>query len=394
MLKLLLKRFVKNSGDLTDAKVRSAYGTVCGIFGIFLNIVLFSVKFAVGLLSASLAITADAFNNLSDAGASIVTLAGFRLADKKPDPDHPFGHGRMEYISGLIVSFIIILMGFELAKMSVSKLISPTKPDFSLLTVIALVFSILIKLYMSLYNKKYGKLINSSAMKATATDSLSDMLSTLVVLISGVICYFTDFIYLDGICGLLVSLFILLSGYRAAKDTISPLLGQPPSREFIKKLEELTMSNEKILGMHDTVVHDYGPGRIMVSLHAEVSCNENVLVLHDIIDNLEQQISETLGCETVIHLDPIDTEDTRLNEIKETLSEIIKKVSAKAMFHDLKIVPGDTHTNLIFDVLLPPDYKGTSKEAKTIIRELVHEYNPDFNCVIKIDTDYVGVLEN
>ena len=366
------------------------YGTVCGIYGIFLNVLLFAAKLLAGLLSGSLAVTADAFNNLSDAGASAVTLIGFRLAVKKPDPDHPFGHGRIEYISGLIVSFIILLMGFELAKMSFEKLINPTKPEFSLLTAVILVLAAAVKLYMSLYNRKYGKRIESTAMQATATDSLSDMVSTLVVLVSGIICHFTGFIYLDGICGMAVSVFILVAGYKSARDTIAPLLGQPPSEEFIKKLEETVLSNEKILGLHDTVVHDYGPGRIMVSLHAEVSCGENVLVLHDIIDNIEMRLSEELGCEAVIHMDPIDTDNDILNEVREVLSEIVKRISERARFHDLRIVPGDTHTNLIFDVVLPLECEMGEAEAKQLVSQLVSEYNPEYKCVIKVDTDLTG----
>lgn len=392
MLKLILRRFVKDSENLSDASVRFAYGTVCGIYGIFLNVLLFAAKLVAGILSGSLAVTADAFNNLSDAGASAVTLAGFRLAVKKPDPDHPFGHGRIEYVSGLIVSFIIILMGVELAKMSFDKLINPTKPEFSAVTVIILILSVAVKLYMSLYNRKYGKKIDSSAMQATATDSLSDTVSTLVVLVSGIICHFTGFVYLDGICGAAVSLFILFAGYKSARDTISPLLGQPPSADFVKKLEELVLSNDKILGIHDTVVHDYGPGRIMVSLHAEVSCKEDVLTLHDIIDSIEITISKELNCEAVIHMDPIDTENERLSEIRDVLSDIVHKVSDKARFHDLRIVPGETHTNLIFDLVLPLNSELSEKETKRIVSELVTEFNPEYRCVIKVDTDLTASL--
>lgn len=391
MLKLILRRFVK-SDDTADPSVRFAYGTVCGIYGIFLNVLLFAAKLFAGLLSGSLAVTADAFNNLSDAGASAVTLAGFRLSEKKPDPAHPFGHGRIEYISGLIVSFIIILMGFELAKMSVEKLIEPTMPDFSVLTAVILATSVAVKLYMSLYNRRYGKRIDSSAMQATASDSLSDAASTLVVLISGLICHFTGFIYLDGICGAAVSVFILIAGYKSARDTVSPLLGAPPSAEFIKKLEETVLSNEKILGIHDTVVHNYGPGRIMVSLHAEVSCTENILTIHDIIDNIEQRLSEELKCEAVIHMDPIDTENKRLEEIREVLTDIVHKVSEKARFHDLRMVPGDTHTNLIFDLVLPLDCETGEAEAKRIVSELMAEYAPEYKCIIKVDSDLTAQL--
>ncbi len=377
-----------------DPSVRTAYGTVCGLCGIFFNIILFAAKLLAGILSGSLAVMADAFNNLSDAGSSVITLAGFRMASKKPDPDHPFGHGRIEYISGLIVALIIILMGAELAKASVSKIIEPSEPDFSPVTAVILVLAVLVKLYMSFYNRKYGKKIGSAAMLATASDSLSDMVSTAAVLISGIICAVTGFVYIDSICGLLVSVFILISGFKAAKDTVSPLLGQPPSKEFVDGIMKLATSDPKILGVHDIVVHDYGPGRRMVSLHAEVSCAESVLKLHDLIDRLENKISDEMGCETVIHMDPIDVTDSRLSALKEVLGSIVKKVSPNARFHDLRIVPGETHTNLIFDVVLPSDCGCGEKEAKKLISDLVKEYNPEYCCVIKIDMDLSGNTGN
>ncbi len=370
--------------------MRSAYGTVCGICGIFLNILLFLIKIIAGTLAGSLAVTADAFNNLSDAGSSVVTLAGFRLAGKKPDKDHPFGHGRMEYISGLIVSALIILMGYELAKASVEKLLSPEMPDFTLLTAGILVVSILVKIYMSAYNRSFGKKISSPAMLATASDSLSDSVSTAVVLVSGIICRISGFVYIDSICGLLVAAFILFAGYNAAKDTVSPLLGQPPSKEFVEQIKGIALSDPKILGIHDLVVHDYGPGRVMVSFHAEVSCDEDVLVLHDIIDCIEVEIGDKLNCEVVIHMDPIDTANPKLAEVKMFLEKIVKKLDAGAMYHDLRMVPGDTHTNLIFDVVLPHGYVHTEKDAREFITACVKELDASYECVIKIDRDYAG----
>ncbi len=370
--------------------MRSAYGTVCGICGIFLNVLLFALKIVAGVLSGSLAVTADAFNNLSDAGSSVITLAGFRLASKKPDPDHPFGHGRMEYISGFIVSVLIMLMGYELAKASIDKFLAPVMPDFTLLTVGILVASILVKVYMSAYNRKYGKKISSPAMLATASDSLSDTVSTAVVLVSGIACRLSGFVYIDSICGLLVAGFILFAGYNAAKDTVSPLLGQPPSKEFVEQVESIVLSNPQIIGIHDLVVHNYGPGRVMVSLHAEVSCEESVLVLHDMIDCTEVLISEKLGCEAVIHMDPIDVENPKLAEIRVFLENIVKKSAAGAMFHDLRMVPGDTHTNLIFDVVLPFECESSEKEVKEMISACVKEFDPTYECVIKIDKDYTG----
>ncbi len=393
MVGLLIKKYVKDHEKTDDTAVRSGYGTVCGICGIVLNIILFAAKLLAGMISGSLAVTADAFNNLSDAGSSVITLAGFRLAGKKPDHDHPFGHGRIEYISGFIVSLLILLMGYELASASIEKLISPGTPEFSLITAGILVASILVKFYMSAYNRKFGKKINSSAMLATAADSLSDTLSTAVVLVSSVICHFTNFVYIDSICGLLLAVFILFAGYKAAKDTVAPLLGQPPTKEFVQRIENIVLSDEKILGIHDMVVHDYGPGRVMVSLHAEVSCEEDVLVLHDIIDCLENTISDKMNCEAVIHMDPIDTANPKLKELHGILENIVKKVDGGAMFHDLRIVPGDTHTNVIFDVVLPYGAKCNEKDAKEIISSCVKEYDSNYICVIKIDSDYSGVTE-
>ncbi len=389
MVGLIIKKTVRNAKKTDDPNVRSAYGTVCGIFGIFLNIVLFAVKLFAGLISGSLAVTADAFNNLSDAGSSVITLAGFRLAAKKPDPDHPFGHGRLEYVSGLIVALLIILVGTELAKSSIEKLFYPTTPDFGLLTAVILIISILGKLYMSFYNKKYGKLIDSSAMLATASDSLSDAISTFAVLAAGIVCRVSGFVYIDSICGLLVSVFIITAGIRAAKDTVSPLLGQAPSEEFVNKVSELALSDKKILGIHDMVVHDYGPGRVMVSLHAEVSGDENVYELHETIDRLEMLISGKLGCETVIHLDPTDVNDVRLTEIRQMIATAVAKLDTNASFHDVRIVPGETRSNVIFDLVLPSDAKYSEKEAKAFISEFVSSYDQTCRCVIKTDRNYI-----
>ena len=393
MVGFLIRKFVKNADDTSDPRVRSAYGTVCGIFGIFLNIVLFAIKLFAGLVSGSLAITADAFNNLSDAGSSVITLAGFRLASKKPDPDHPFGHGRIEYISGAVVSVLIMLMGFELAKSSFGKLLAPTKPEFNVIIAVILVISILGKLYMSFYNKKFGRVIASSAMLATASDSLSDTLSTTVVLISGIVCHFTGFVYLDSICGLAVSVFIMIAGIRAIKETVSPLLGQAPSEEFVNKVFELATSDKRVLGIHDMVVHDYGPGRVMVSLHAEVSGDENVYELHEMIDALEMLISEKLGCEIVIHLDPTDLSDERLSKVREIVALAVKKLDERATFHDVRLVPGENRSNVIFDLVLPNDCALSEKDAKALINQFVASCEPTYRCVIKIDRDYVNHIK-
>lgn len=387
---LLAKIFIRQKGEFSSPKVRSAYGKLCGICGIILNVLLFLAKASVGMISGSLAITADAFNNLSDAGSSVITLAGFRLAEKKPDPEHPFGHGRIEYISALIVSMVIILMGTELAKSSFSKLIEPALPDFSTVTVIVLILSVLVKVYIFLYNRKYGKLINSRAMLATAGDSLSDTVSTLAVLLVSVISHYTKFVYLDSICGLAVSAFIIVTGVRAAIETISPLLGSRPSPEFISRIKELAMSDERILGLHDIVVHDYGPGRVMVSLHCEVSGSEDIMALHELIDGIEVRISNELNCEAVIHTDPIDTEDKTLAIVREHLTASVKELHPDAKFHDLRIVRGDNRTNVIFDLILPFGIRYTATEAKEKITLEMKKHSKEYECVLKLDTDYTG----
>lgn len=287
---------------------RKAYGILCGAVGIAFNILLFLGKFFAGTLSGSIAITADAFNNLSDAGSSFVTLLGFQLAGQKADSSHPFGHGRIEYLSGLGVAMLILLMGVELAKSSLKKILHPQPVDSSLLVIVILCVSIGVKLYMFLYNRRLGKKLNSAAMQATALDSLSDSVATSAVLLATLAGHFTD-LMIDGWCGILVAAFILWSGFSAAKETIDPLLGTPPTHEFVEKIRDLVMAHQGILGLHDLIVHDYGPGRVMISLHAEVSASENVLELHDEIDNVEKELRERLGCEAVIHMDPIITDD-------------------------------------------------------------------------------------
>ncbi len=388
MVGYLIKIFQKNKQ--TEAQKRSVCAFVCSIFGIVLNILLFGGKLVCGLLTGSIAISADAFNNLSDAGSSVVTLVGFRLSEKKPDSDHPFGHGRLEYISGLIVSFMIIFMGVELVKTSVTGLIKPSLPSFELLSVIILCISILAKLYICLYNRKYGKWINSSAMMATASDSLGDVASTSAVLLSGIIVRLTGFVYMDAICGLAVSVFILHAGYRAAKETVSPLLGQPPSPEFVQRVEQIALSSDKIIGLHDMMVHDYGPGRIMVSLHCEVSSEDDVIELHEVIDGLENRISEELNCNALIHMDPVNINDEELIGIRPIVGEAVRALHEMATFHDLRVVRASEHINVLFDVLLPFDAGYTEKEAISAVAGAIKAKKPECECIIKIDTDFVG----
>ena len=316
MITLLARIFIRE--DDKPEKVRLAYGTLCGIVGILLNVLLFTGKFIAGTISKSIAITADAFNNLSDAGSSIVTLLGFKLGAAKPDPEHPFGHGRMEYVSGLVVAAVILIMAVELIQDSIRKILHPEATECSALIIVILLISIAVKLYMTFYNRRVAKKINSAAMRATAMDSLSDSITTSVVLITTLIAEFTS-VNIDGYCGVAVGLFILYGGINAAKETLNPLLGQPPEEGFVKEIEHLVLEEKMIIGIHDLVVHDYGPGRLMVSLHAEVPAEMNILVIHDMIDNVEMKLKRELNCEAVIHMDPVITGSKELTGIKETV---------------------------------------------------------------------------
>lgn len=388
MVSLLAKLFIKDSDNVSSPKTRQAYGVLCGAVGIALNIFLFGAKFIAGLISNSIAITADAFNNLSDAGSSVITLIGFKMAGQKPDPDHPFGHGRIEYLSGLLVSLAILVMALELLKSSFQKVIHPQPVDFSLLTVVILLVSIAVKIYMAYYNKKISKKINSAAMNATATDSLSDTLATTVVLIATLIGHYTE-LMIDGYCGILVGLFILYAGYNAAKDTISPLLGQPPQLEFVKRVEELVMSYDHVIGIHDMVVHDYGPGRVMLSLHAEVPANGDILILHDMIDNIERKLHTELNCEAVIHMDPVITDDEQTNHLKQKVDTLLKNTFPEVRFHDFRIVKGPTHTNIIFDIVVPFHYKKSDEDITNYLKTELNKLDASYFTIIQIDRSYI-----
>ncbi len=389
MISLLSRWFIRDRDNVSDPAVRRAYGQLCGLVGIGLNILLFIGKFFAGTLSGSIAITADAFNNLSDAGSSVVTLLGFRLAGKKPDRSHPFGHGRVEYISGLIVAGLILLMGVELAKSSVDKILHPQAVEFSVIALIILVVSIAAKLYMSFYNKKIGEKIHSTAMTATAMDSLSDTVSTSAVLLAMIVAKLTGW-QIDGYVGLVVALFILYSAYRAAQETLSPLLGQAPDEEFVQEIENLVKAHELVCDIHDLVVHDYGPGRLIISLHAEVPSNEDIMVIHDEIDLIEQELREKLHCDAVIHMDPIVVDDGVTGPLRQQVAELVKKVDPQMTIHDFRVVSGPTHTNLIFDAVLPFEAKQTAQEAKEEIMALVHGMDGCYFAVVQVERSYVG----
>ena len=388
MISLLAKWFIPRREQVADSAVRRAWGALCGFVGIALNLLLFAGKLASGALSGSIAVTADAFNNLSDAGSSVVTLLGFRLAGKKPDSDHPFGHGRMEYVSGLVVAGLILLMGAELAKTSVDKIAHPEAVTFSWLAAAILLVSIAVKLYMYMYNKAVGKKIGSAAMAATAADSLSDTAATAAVLLSMIVGRLAN-VQLDGWVGLLVALFILWSAVQAARDTISPLLGQAPDPALVREIEGLVMAHDTVVGVHDLVVHDYGPGRRIISLHAEVPADGQVLELHDVIDNIESELARKLHCEAVIHMDPVVVGDPVVAALREQTAALVKTIDPRITIHDFRMVPGKTHTNLIFDAVIPFDEQLTRPQVAQRICRLVEDMDGHYRAVVKIENSYV-----
>ena len=389
MIKLLSKLFIKDNTNYKDCVVREKYGVLCGAYGIFLNILLFIGKFIVGTLALSVAMVADAFNNLSDAASSIIQILGFKIANMKPDPKHPFGHGRIEYVTGLIISFLVLLMGFELLQSSIKNIVNPVKIEVSITTIIILTISIIVKFYMMMYNNSYAKKIDSVAMKATAMDSMFDGISTTLVLVSSILANFTSF-PIDGIAGIIVSGFIIFGGIESAKDTISPLLGTSPSKEFVEGIEDEVKKHKPIVGMHDLMVHDYGPGRCMVSLHAEVPGDKDIFEMHDVIDNLEKDISKRFNCRATIHMDPIDLHNKQLSYYKGILKTELNKLNPELKAHDVRMVPGISHTNLIFDVVKTLSYKGTDDELCEIIKNALKKYDEfsDVNFVITVDQPY------
>lgn len=388
MINLLVRRLVKNYEEIHRPEVRRAYGVLCGSVGIGLNLVLFAVKFLAGTWSGLISITADAFNNLSDAGSSIITLIGFKMAGQKPDPEHPFGHGRIEYLSGLFVSIAILFMAVELIRTSFRKVLHPAASESSPVLILILLFSIGIKLYMAYYNTSIGKRIQSAGMRATAVDSLSDCCATAAVLFATLFMYFTQ-IDIDGYCGILVGVFIFYAGCKAAGETISPLLGQKPSADLVNQIHEIVMSYDEVIGIHDLIAHDYGPGRLMISLHAEVPANGNILQLHDTIDRIEQQLGNDLNCEAVIHMDPILTNDEQTREYRDIVLQVLAKMEGDLQIHDFRIVKGPTHTNLIFDVVTPFDYVLSDTALIEQIQERLQQKDASLFAVVRVDKGYI-----
>ena len=388
MITFLASLFIKDSRNYMAPAVRQAYGVLSGAVGIGLNILLFIGKWLAGTISGSIAITADAFNNLSDAGSSIITLIGFRLSGQEPDQEHPFGHGRMEYISGLLVSVAILVMGFELIWSSFGKLRNPEPIESSALVFGILIASILVKVYMFFYNHSLSKKLESAAMKATSVDSLSDTVATTLVLIATLISKYTGLI-LDGWFGILVGLFIVYTGGSTLKETIDLLLGQPPKQEFIDEIKEIVLGHSLVYGVHDLIVHDYGPGRRMISLHAEVAVDGNIQDIHEQIDHIEHELQEKLQCSATIHMDPIVTDDKEVLEMKAKVEEMIHFLDESFSMHDFRMVKGPTRTNLIFDVEVPRKSSFTDNEIMNWLKEAVHELpGSKYFAVILIDHEY------
>ena len=388
MITFLASLFIKDRRNYDSPAVRQAYGVLSGAVGIGLNILLFLGKWIAGTVSGSIAITADAFNNLSDAGSSIITLIGFRLSGQAPDPEHPFGHGRMEYISGLLVSVAILVMGFELIWSSFGKLRDPEPIESSALVLGILLASILVKVYMFYYNRSLSKKLDSAAMKATSVDSLSDTVATTLVLIATVISKYTGLI-LDGWFGILVGIFIVYTGGSTLKETVDLLIGQPPKKEFIDEIREIVLGHSLVYGVHDLIVHDYGPGRRMISLHAEVAVDGDIQDIHEQIDHIEHELQEKLNCSATIHMDPIVTDDKEVLEMKAKVEAMVQSLDEAFSMHDFRMVKGTTRTNLIFDVEVPRKTSLTDNEIMNRLKEQVHGLpGSKYFAVIQIDHEY------
>lgn len=388
MTDLLVKLFIKNNDNIKDAEVREKYGLLGSIVGIIVNIILSAAKYAIGVISKSVSITADAINNLADAASCIVTLVSFKMAARKPDKEHPFGHGRIEYIAALAVGFLVELMGYELIKSSISKIRNPEAVEFSIPAVAVLVVSILGKVWLYIFNKKLGNKIQSPAMLAVAKDSLSDTTATLVAAIALICSIFTD-LPVDGYMGLIVSGFIVMSGFGILKESVSILLGTPPEKEVVDELVEFVLSSEEILGIHDLVIHSYGASSTFASLHAEISADDNMLKAHDTIDNIEQEVKKRFGIELVIHMDPIETNNEKVSLLKGRMQTVISSIDSELTIHDFRIVDGPSHTNLVFDVVVPHSFEISDDKLRQLINDKINENDNRYRCVITVDKRYV-----
>ena len=389
MTNWLVRHLVRDWEHTEDPAVRERYGVLAGGVGIFLNLLLSLGKFFAGVLTGSIAVTADAFNNLSDAGSSVVTLVGFKLAGQKADAGHPFGHGRMEYLAGLLVSLMILLVGVELGKSSIEKILRPEAVEFSPVSVAILAASILVKLWMGRFNRTLGRRIGSAAMEATAADSLSDVAATSAVLAGTLIGHFAQ-VSVDGWFGAAVAVFILRAGWGAARDTVDPLLGSAPDPELVRAIRELVLSHPQVTGMHDLVIHDYGPGRRLCSFHAEVPQDADILETHDAIDHIEREIREAFGIEATVHMDPIATQDEQVNRLRIRVAELAQAVEPGMTIHDFRVVRGPTHTNVIFDAVVPVRCRTGDEELRERLTRAVKALDPAFEAVIQLDRAYTG----
>lgn len=388
MIDGLIRLFIKDCDNVGEPVVRQRYGVFAGAVGILLNLLLSAGKLLAGLASGSISITADAFNNLSDAGSSVVTLVGFKLAGQKADDGHPFGHGRIEYLAGLLVSLMILLVGVELGKTSIEKILRPEPVEFSLAAVVILLVSILVKLWMGRFNRRLGRKIGSAAMEATAVDSLSDVAATSAVLAGTLVGHFAH-VSIDGWVGVVVAVFILRSGWGAAKDTINPLLGASPDPELVREIRELILAHPQVVGMHDLIIHDYGPGRRLCSFHAEVPQDADILETHDAIDHIEREIREKFGVEATAHMDPIATADEQTNRLRTQVAALAQVVEPDMTIHDFRVVRGPTHTNVIFDVVVPHKCRLTDEEVCKRLGQAVTTLDPSYAAVIQVDRAYV-----
>lgn len=391
MTGLLVKLFVKNYEQAQLPEVRASYGKLSGMVGIVCNILLFAVKFLLGTLTASVAITADAFNNLGDASSGIVSFLGFKMASRPADKEHPYGHARYEYLAGLTVCVLILVIGVELLKESFGKILHPEPVNFSWVTVIVLLLAIGVKLWLAVFNRALGKKINSQTLLATAADSRNDVIATGTVILATVLSHVTK-VSLDGYMGLLVALFILYSGVNLVKETLDPILGKAADEELVKEIEKRIMSYPGVLGTHDLMMHDYGPSRLFGSVHVEVAAEEDILKSHDMVDNIERDFLKELNIHLIVHMDPIVTKDESVRNLRHWLAKEVKKVHEELTIHDLRVVPGETHTNIIFDCVVPHGISRTDEEVKEAIDLLVKETYPNYFCVITVDHSYAEMM--
>lgn len=387
MTNFLVKTFVKDYEKTDNLKVRERYGTLSSVVGIVCNIILFVAKFAMGTIAGSIAIISDGFNNLSDCASCVVTLFGYKMAAKPADKDHPFGHGRVEYLTSLVIAIVIIMVGFELFTGSIDKVLHPTKVTFSYVVLATLIISIVVKVWMGLFNRKLGKKINSSVMLATSKDSMNDVVATSATVVALVASMWTD-APIDGIMGIVVSLFILLSGFDIVKETVDELLGQPADEELVNKLSEMVEENPYALGMHDLIIHSYGPGNLIGSVHIEVDGKGNIMEIHDVIDELERDIYEELGVRMTIHMDPVEMDNELLNECKNMMIGIVKNINKDLSLHDFRMVTGPSHTNLIFDLVVPHDCKLNEKDIKTAINDSLKDKEIKYYTVITFEREF------